>query len=60
MYDVPDKGLDPPPEPKRKVVYICFACGRPIKDGDEYYQLKSGQHVCANCVQFRTAYAEDW
>lgn len=40
-----------PNAPDPPSVFICAGCGRPIFDGDEYWEFL-GEQFCENCVDF--------
>ena len=33
-----------------KAIYTCAWCGEDICEGDEYYELPNGDHVCECCM----------
>jgi hypothetical protein len=49
-----------PNAPEPKAVYTCVACGAPICDGETcYYSYPRNRYFCAECVEPRTAEAEE-
>lgn len=49
--NIPERSLEPP-EDRRKVCYVCACCGEEIREGDEYWDLRSAGLgvLCERCV----------
>lgn len=45
----PERPLDPP-EDRREVVFRCYICEHPIKEGDDYYDIPDLGPCCEDCI----------
>lgn len=48
-WGVPEPGLEPP-EDQRTILHNCVACGEPIREYDEAYDIPGFGYVCTRCV----------